>query len=208
MAELKELNITTIGGGQDIAEAKRINEKMRKLRQKASAAASTANKRADRLIEQGLKTPALLNIQQGNRFGIKGKTNAEVQSEYRRIQRFLAASTSTVRGAKKVIADTANRLGIKRIDPKTDVNTMSQIFRLFSKADEYLSNVQNIGALYSSDQTIEQVVKMVKAEKIDIANIENNLDEVVNAILENLEIERTARLGGHDAFFVGGKRSR
>ena len=83
---------------------KKITEReirIREFRTEASRLASLANKRIKRIEANSLtESPAYKRyIKDGHgKFGVKGKTYQEVQAEVARINRFINAETSTIKG--------------------------------------------------------------------------------------------------------------
>lgn len=75
--------------------------------------AAIANKRAKRLSESVYgSSSALVSFERsGGKAGSRGKTFNELRREFARVQQFLNAKTSTIKGAKQVQKETSERLG-------------------------------------------------------------------------------------------------
>lgn len=93
-------------------------ESMRKMNQKdlskaVSQLGAIANKRAKRLSESELGTSsALLQYERsGGKITTKGKSWGQLRKEFRRVQKFLTAKTSTIKGAKKFQSEMVERIG-------------------------------------------------------------------------------------------------
>lgn len=77
------------------------------LRQAVSRLADAANKRMKRISKSDLVSPAYLEaIDNGGRFSTRGKSEIELQIEFRRVSNFLQDKTSTSKGAKEYMEET------------------------------------------------------------------------------------------------------
>lgn len=77
------------------------------LRQAVSRLADTANKRLKRMAQTELVSPAQIEaIDSGGKFSTRGKSEIELQIEFRRVSNFLSDKTSTSKGAKEYMEET------------------------------------------------------------------------------------------------------
>ena len=77
------------------------------LRQAVSRLADTANKRLKRMAKTELVSPAQIEaIDSGGKFSTRGKSEIELQIEFRRVSNFLSDKTSTSKGAKEYMEET------------------------------------------------------------------------------------------------------
>ena len=77
------------------------------LRQAVSRLADAANKRLKRMEKTELVSPAQIeSIDSGGRFSTRGKSEIELQIEFRRVASFLSDKTSTAKGAKEYMEET------------------------------------------------------------------------------------------------------
>lgn len=77
------------------------------LRQAVSRLASTANKRIKRMSQSDLVSPAYLEVLDNEgKFSNRGKSEIELQIEFRRVSNFLQDKTSTSKGAKEYMEET------------------------------------------------------------------------------------------------------
>lgn len=138
-----------------------LKEKERRMRQEASRLASMANKRLKRLEEQNLlNTPAYKSRfeSRGKKFGIRGKTNKQVQHEMAQINKFLKMQTSTVTGAKQNLKDIAGRIGIYNWDNIEDLNQrISNYYMLTDRILEYSRTLQTLGTSLNYEKVGEIV---------------------------------------------------
>ena len=81
------------------------------LRQAVSRLADTANKRLKRMANTELVSPAQIEaIDSGGKFSTRGKSEIELQIEFRRVSNFLSDKTSTSKGAKEYMEETRNAI--------------------------------------------------------------------------------------------------
>ena len=94
---------------QTMKDAATKAKKISADRKEASRLASLANKRAQRLANNGLEdSPAYqMYIKTGGKFGVKGKTHNELQQEVSRLKRFIDMNTSTVKGVTNTLKERA-----------------------------------------------------------------------------------------------------
>ena len=169
----------TIEAG-DIEQVKRI----RAYRAEATRKVSLANKRIARLEKAGLTdSPAYKRLmQEGGKFGIKGKTYREVQSEVKRLNRFIESTTSTVRGTTKVLKEMAKNTG-QTFKNLTELKEKSaKFFELASKTEQYLRNVHDAGSAIGYQKIWEQINTYIKATNEDLAGGKLDVDQMVEAV--------------------------
>lgn len=105
MPSIKELSELTYG------EVARMSRK--DLAKVVSQLSSAANKRLRRLerTETGAQSPSYINTRAKGDFSVAGKTQGELQAEFKRVTMFLGGKTSTVSGWKKYRSGVIERLG-------------------------------------------------------------------------------------------------
>lgn len=167
------------------------HERIREYRREASRLASKANKRIERLERNNLTdSPAYQRYIKdgGQRFGVRGKTYNEVQQEVARLNRFLNAETSTVRGTINVLKEMASNTGIKYENLEDLKSKASKFFELASKVEQYLRNVEDAASAIGYQKIWEIINTYVETEKIDLesgsASIDDMIQQVSNALLE------------------------
>lgn len=81
------------------------------LRQAVSRLADAANKRLKRLEKSDLASPAYMEATEGgNKFSTRGKSEIELQIEYRRVSNFLQDKTSTIKGSRAYMEEARQNL--------------------------------------------------------------------------------------------------
>lgn len=81
------------------------------LRQAVSRLADAANKRLKRLGKSDLASPAYMEATEGgNKFSTRGKSEIELQIEFRRVSNFLQDKTSTIKGARAYMEEARQNL--------------------------------------------------------------------------------------------------
>ena len=159
------------------------------FRKEVSRKVSLANKRLARLEKNGLTdSPAYQKFLEGGgaKFSIRGKTGSELTKELIKINNFIEMKTSTIKGLNQVLKDTAERVGIEYKDIKQLQQYSSKFFELYNKSMQYLDTVENLGHAFDSTEVMETVRQIVKQEKIDLADSEAALDEMIKRVSDTL----------------------
>ena len=157
----------------------------RTFRQEASKKAQIANKRIQRLEKAGLESsPAYRKYVEegGAKFGVKGKSFNEVQAEMARLNRFLDAKTSTIRGINQTLRDMAKNTGVKYKN-LADLRTKADnFFELSSKVEQYLRSVEDIASAIGYQKIWEAINVYVKDAEIDLGEAEVDIDQMTQAV--------------------------
>ena len=175
---------------KDKANKKRVLAKKREIQKLLNK----ANKRLKRLEKANLKTsPAYQGLyreggwtEKNARFGVKGKTAKEINREYIRIKNFLSDSTSTVRGATKVLKETAKNVGLKYRTVRELKEISPKFFELVSKARQYLESSNRQAEALDYNKIFNAVNRLTKKGKLDLANVVD-VSERVNAIINEID---------------------
>lgn len=167
---------------------KNISDKVHKIidyRKEASRLASIANKRIKRLeANELIDSPAYKRYIQdgGAKFGVKGKTFNQVQSEVARLNRFLNSQTSTIRGVNKVLKEMADNTGVKYTSLKDLRAKAPKFFELSSKVEQYLRTVEGMGAAIGYNKVWEAINEYTETNKVDLGDGKLDIDEMVKAV--------------------------
>ena len=175
---------------KDKANKKRVLAKKREIQKLMNK----ANKRLKRLEQANLKTsPAYQGLyreggwtEKESRFGVKGKTAKEINREYIRIKNFLNDSTSTVRGATKVLKETAKNVGLKYRTVRELKEISPKFFELASKARQYLESSNRQAEALDYNKIFNAVNRLTKKGKLDLENVVD-VGERVNAIINEID---------------------
>lgn len=157
------------------------------FRKEVSRLASLANKRLQRLESAKLTdSPAYQKwVENGAvKFGVKGKTYNQLQSEMARIKRFINAQTSTIRGVNRNLKEMAANTGIKYGTLKELRSKAASFFELASKVEQYLRTVNDMASAIGYNKIWEVINEYVEREKIDLSGAENNIDELSKMVSE------------------------
>ena len=160
-------------------------DNVNKLRREASRLASKANKRVQRLEKAGLKdAPAYKRYIKdgGAKFGIRGKSFNQVQSEMARLNRFLNSETSTVRGVNRVLKDMAKNTGIKYTNLKNLRKQSAKFFELASKVEQYLRTVDDMASATGYQKIWEAINTYTKTQSVNLADGRLDIDQMVSAV--------------------------
>ena len=164
-----------------------FTEKEKKYRSEASRKVSMANKRLKRMEEQNLfMSPAYRKWvdEGGQKFGIKGKSTAEVKAEVARLNKFLKQTTSTVRGTKKYMSNIANQVGIKQWGSFDSLNSqLKDFFEVSNRVQEYLKNTKEVSVSIGYKKIWEQVNEYAETVGTEFASMNNDIVEVAKSIM-------------------------
>lgn len=157
------------------------------LKAEVSRKASMANKRLKRLEQKGLdSSPAYKKWLEsgGQKFSVKGKSYNELQAELARVNQFIDAKTSTIRGVNKVLKDIAKTTGIETKDIVKIQKHATKFFELTSKIEEYLRNTEDAASAIGYRKIFESVSNYVKQEKIDLGKSKQDVDSMMPDLIE------------------------
>lgn len=164
-----------------------VKKAQAEFRKEVSRLASLANKRIQRLEAAKLTdSPAYQKwVENGGvKFGVKGKTYNQLQSEMARINRFINAQTSTIRGINRTLKEMAANTGIKYGTLKELRSKATSFFELASKVEQYLRTVNDMASAIGYHKIWEVINEYVEREKIDLSGAENNIDELSKMVSE------------------------
>lgn len=167
------------------SKADRINA----YRREASRLASKANKRIERLEKNDLTdSPAYKTYVEGKgRFGVKGKTYNELQSEVSRLNNFINSNTSTIRGINSNLKDMAKNTGIKYKNLKDLRRKSAKFFELASKVEQYLRTVEDMASAIGYQKIWEAINQYTKASEIDLSSGEADIESMIGSVTEALK---------------------
>lgn len=164
-----------------------VKQAQAEFRREVSRLASLANKRIQRLENAKLTdSPAYQKwVENGSvKFGVKGKTYNQLQSEMARLNRFINAQTSTVRGINSNLKEMAANTGIKYGTLKELRAKATSFFELASKVEQYLRTVNDMASAIGYNKIWEVINEYVEKKKIDLSGAENNIDELSKMVSE------------------------
>ena len=164
-----------------------VKQAQAEFRKEVSRLASLANKRIQRLEDAKLTdSPAYQKLVENGsvKFGVKGKTYNQLQSEMARLNRFINAQTSTIRGINSNLKEMAANTGIKYGTLKELRSKAANFFELSSKVEQYLRTVNDMASAIGYHKIWEVINEYVEREKIDLSGAENNIDELSKMVSE------------------------
>lgn len=185
-----QYNNVTDGLGRSWFGGKYITkENLKEAKSEISKLASMANKRLARLENANLtSSPAYKKWAENGqvKFGVKGKTHNELQRELSRLEKFLSAETSTVRGANATLKEMAKNTGIKYKNLADLRSKADKFFELSSKVEQYLRTVDDIASAIGYQKIWEAINTYVKDSKTDLSSSENDIDSLVDTVSKML----------------------
>lgn len=170
-----------------------VKQAQAEFRKEVSRLASLANKRIQRLENAKLTdSPAYQKwVENGSvKFGVKGKTYNQLQSEMARLNRFINAQTSTIRGINSNLKEMAANTGIKYGTLEELRSKAAKFFELSSKVEQYLRTVNDMASAIGYNKIWEVINEYVEREKIDLSGAENNIDELSKMVSELIVMQQ------------------
>lgn len=176
-----------------------------RLKVEVSRKASMANKRLVRLENNNLtSSPAYqkwVDYQGGVKFSVKGKDYNQLQQELARVNQFIEAKTSTVRGLNKVLKEMAENTGIKYGSVKELQSKSKNFFALADKIKEYLRQTEGSASAIGYQPVWQAINEYVQQEKIDLGDSELEIDGLVDKISKLTSYEKVEQ--GFEGYSLG-----
>ena len=171
-------------------------QKVFKERSEARRLVSLANKRLRRLEKKGYTNSPAYKATNGY-FSVRGKSQAEIQSLIRNMNKFIKAATSTIRGTNKYAKDLAKTTGVKYKNMRDLKKKIPKFFELSSKVEQYLRSAEDMASAIHYNQIWEQVNVYVKDNNIDLSKAEGDIDGMIKHISNALKkYEETNTVAG------------
>lgn len=180
----------------EVVLTKKFNVKLidkKNFRKEASRLAAMANKRVKRLEKNGLTdSPAYKKLvnEEGVKFSIKGKTYNEVQHEVARMNKFINAETSTIRGINKTLKNMAINTGMNYKNVKDLHAKAKGFFELASKVEDYLRSVHDIASAIGYHKIWEVINEFVETENLALDDTEDVMEKM-QKIVDKLVVDNT-----------------
>lgn len=159
------------------------------MRKEASRLASLANKRVARLERNELKdSPAYKQyIEGGGKFGVKGKDYNQVQQELSRLNKFINAQTSTVKGTIDNLKAMAANTGIQYKNLKDLKTKSAKFFELAGKVEQYLRRVDDMASAVGYQKIWEAINEYTDKVRIDLGDSEADIDSMIKAVTDAIK---------------------
>lgn len=189
MADKKEqIIIESIEGQKVKGKIQYPDDALRKLKAEVSRKASMANKRLKRLEKNNLTNlPAYqqwVDYKGGVKFSVAGKDYNQLQQELARVNQFLNSKTSTVRQANAYLKDIADITGIKYGSVKELPAKTEAFFRLASKVEQYLRNVEGSASAIGYQKIWKVINEYVEDEQIELDSTKMDMEKVLEEVIE------------------------
>lgn len=176
-----------------------------RLKAEVSRKASMANKRLVRLENNNLtSSPAYqkwVDYQGGVKFSVRGKDYNQLQQELARVNQFIEAKTSTVRGLNKVLKEMAENTGIKYGSVKELQSKSKNFFALADKIKEYLRQTEGSASAIGYQPVWQAINEYVQQEKIDLGDSELEIDGLAEKIAQLTSYEKVEQ--GFEGYSLG-----
>ena len=168
-------------------------DEIRELKQGIHRKIGIANKRIDRLTEQGLEdTPALRNLRETSgiaRFSIKGSSSRrELGKLEAQLDQFIGRKTSTVTGVKEWQKSIADTLGVN-YDKVSEIGShLDNYVELLDKLTQYQRSQD--GVEHGSERRVTAINKYLQDNDVNIGAIDP--DDLVQLVDDMMEEEEDA----------------
>lgn len=166
-------------------------ERIKQLKKEISKKASMANKRLKRLEKNGLQnSPSYRNWKEygnGEKFSVKGKDYNQLQKELSRVNSFINAQTSTIRGTNKLLKGIAKESGLKYKKVSDLYAQTTNFFDLVSKVQQYMQNANMAGQTIGYQKIWQVVSEYSENGKVDLTKDVNNLDSIINELSNDID---------------------
>ena len=176
-----------------------------RLKAEVSRKASMANKRLVRLENNNLtSSPAYqkwVDYQGGVKFSVRGKDYNQLQQELARVNQFIEAKTSTVRGLNKVLKEMAENTGIQYGSVKELQSKSKNFFALADKIKECLRQTEGSASAIGYQPVWQAINEYVQQEKIDLGDSELEIDGLVDKIAKLTSYEKVEQ--GFEGYSLG-----
>lgn len=164
-------------------KSQRYQEEVKKIKRELRRKASIANKRLERLERNNLTDlPAYKQWKEyggGIRFSSAGWDYNQLRAELARVDKFLSAKTSTVRGAIKYMKEIASITNVK-YDRVSDLpNVLRNFFELSSKIEQYLRLVEGSASAIGYHKIWEVINQYVEEQNIDLKEVNKLAEEMI-----------------------------
>lgn len=194
----------TIKGESTMDDTSDLDAKIARLKNRVSSLARKANARLRRLEKAELTdSPAYRYWKNtgGVNFGVRGKDYNQLQAELARLNGFLNAKTSTVRGAKQVLKEIGFNTGLAG-DYRQIMNNSANFFRLAGMVEEYLNSAEGAANAINYREIWQAVNTYVQTSGDTLDGAERDIESIVPLVAEiaQLEQQKRARLDIHNAF--------
>lgn len=159
---------------------KRTNETWSQFRRRVSRLASTANKRLQRIEKNDVRnTPAYQAVTYNKgtmpRFGVKGKSNNEVIAEFWRLNKFLEAKTSTIKGIRQTLKEAEKNTGGKFTGTLSErVIQAGDYFAVVDMITDYLDSIDRSAMALDYNRIFHAVSKSIAMDKNVLHEIRND----------------------------------
>lgn len=174
--------------GETQQKAQKQADKITQARKEATRKVSLANKRVKRLEKNDLtETEAYKQyFKGGGRFSVAGKSYNELMAEIGRLNRFINAESSTVRGANRILKQTAKMTGIKYKNLNELKAKAGAFFEASSKIEQLLRQQHDMASAIGYQKIWEAVNEYVQKERIDLSKGADAIDDVITRVTEGL----------------------
>ena len=174
-------------------------ENIKEAKKEITKLASMANKRLQRLENANLESsPAYKKwvADGGVKFSVKGKDHNQLQRELSRLQTFINAETSTVRGANNTLKEMAKNTGIKYKNLKELRAKSDTFFELASKVEQYLRQVDDIASAIGYQKIWQAINLYTKDARVDLAQADTDIDTLVANVTDLLSATNNRPIDG------------
>ena len=151
------------------------------LAQVVSRIASAANKRIRGLQEAGIESPAYERVvESGGKISTKGKNLNQLRSEFLRAKQFMDAKTSSVKGYKKVINNTAKKL-LEAGVINANASNVQDLLKIYDRLTKLDPNAKGRGLKYKLLNVIGDQMRISPTASVTdiVYTVERQLESII-----------------------------
>lgn len=173
--------------GSNKSQKSQSEKRIKSLKAEISRKASMANKRIKRLEKNKLtNTPAYRKYVNsgGHKFSVAGKDYNELQKELARVDSFVNAKTSTVRGTNKVLKDIASNSNIKYENMDDLYNRVDGFFDVADKVEQYMKATNDAGAAIGYQKIWQAINEYTEKEHDILLESAEEVEDIIPTLVE------------------------
>lgn len=179
---------------------KRPDESMKEFRARVVKIQSAANKRLARLEKAGLtSSPAYRGIVDNQgfpRFSVKGKSHNEVISQFWKMKRFMDAESSTVKGYKNQLKQTAQAISYHSDSKGAELQAeLADFFTISNVLADYFENIKQTAIALDYRRLWHAVNTSIKVSKAELSELKSDgkkLQGAISTMLQDIGIPSSA----------------
>lgn len=178
----------------------RTGETLEQFRKRVLKIQSMVNKRLKRIEEAGLTEESVYSALRDRlgadgqiRFSVKGKNAAQLTAQYWQMMNFINAKTSTVKGIRQQMKETAKAIGYKFAKNGFTANAqLADFFKISRVLEDYYTAINNRARAMDYRRMFYAINRAIQIDRQEIGNLKQDgeklkklLDTTLNELGES-----------------------